>query len=70
MIEYIRCTKCPADWKVSVYGQESTIRLALEHAQAHIGPASMGALADVFEPGVNRCRDGVHSMPHMGCILR
>lgn len=70
MTEYIRCTRCPADWVVSQEDPDSTLSDALVHAQLHVGPVSMAVLAQVLDHGVNRCRDGVHSMPHVGCILR
>lgn len=72
MTEYIRCTDCPADWVVSEEDPDSTLSDALEHARFHhtLAPTDGTPPAQMIQPGVNRCRDGVHSMPHVGCILR
>ena len=68
MTEYIRCTDCPADWVVSKEDPDATLSEVLAHVARHGVPARQAH--HHFEEGVNRCREGICSTPHKGCILR
>lgn len=72
MTEYIRCTKCQADWVVSEEDPDSTLSEAHAHIFAKHDAAKFPApqVLGMIAYGVNRCRDGAHSTPHKGCILR
>ncbi len=70
MTEYIRCTKCPADWVISPH-QDRGERLQAIYDHVLMNHAEMAkSLWDYVEEGVNRCNGDVHSDPHRGCILR